>query len=43
LEGKEPKGSVFLSNSVYIGAIDLGRRALGGKPLGREGNNPDWG
>jgi len=41
LKSKEPKGSTFLSNSEFIGAVDLGRRVTGGKLLDREGDNPD--
>ena len=40
---KESKDFAFLLNSESISAVDLGRRVLGGKPLVREGDNPDWG
>ena len=32
-----------LSNSEPAGAVDPGKRASGGKPRSREGNNPDRG
>jgi hypothetical protein len=40
---KGSKDLAFLSNSEVIGAVDLGRRVLGGKLPDREGNNPDHG
>ena len=40
---KGPKGFAFLLNSESMGAVDIGRRVMGGKPPFREGDNPDWG